>query len=91
MLQLLRKKGEKIMIGENITIIVQQIADGRVRLGIEAPAEVLILRKELLDGEENQKGTHKGKDKRVSDDDKVQAERPTPRLHDATIRRTEDR
>ncbi len=48
MLVLSRKIGEKICIGEDITLIVVEIDQGRVRLGIEAPREVPVLRTELL-------------------------------------------
>jgi len=47
MLVLSRKVGEKIVIGNNITIVVQRIGKGRVALAIEAPQEVTVLRGEL--------------------------------------------
>lgn len=46
MLVLSRKAGEQIVIGENINITVVKINGQRVRLGIEAPKEVLINRQE---------------------------------------------
>jgi carbon storage regulator len=48
MLVLSRKLGEKIYISENICITVVDIDRGKIRLGIEAPREVPIFRKELL-------------------------------------------
>ena len=39
MLVLSRKLGEKIFIGDNICITVVDIDRGKIRLGIEAPAE----------------------------------------------------
>jgi carbon storage regulator len=48
MLVLSRKLGEKIIIGENITITVVDIDRGKIRLGIEAPRNVPIFRQELL-------------------------------------------
>ena len=48
MLVLSRKLGEKIIIGENITITVVDIDRGKIRLGIEAPKDVPIVRQELL-------------------------------------------
>lgn len=48
MLVLSRKLGEKIFIGENICITVVDIDRGKIRLGIEAPRDVQILRQELL-------------------------------------------
>lgn len=49
MLVLSRKEGECIEIGDGITIMVVKIGGDRVRLGIEAPENVLIHRKELKD------------------------------------------
>ncbi len=47
MLVLSRKPGEKICIGNGITVIVNRIAGGRVTLAIDAPEDVRILRGEL--------------------------------------------
>ena len=47
MLVLTRKLGEKILIGDGITITVVDIGKSRVKLGIEAPAGHKILREEL--------------------------------------------
>ena len=47
MLVLSRKISESIQIGNDITITVTQIAGGEVKLGIEAPSHVRILRGEL--------------------------------------------
>jgi carbon storage regulator len=46
MLILTRKVGEKILIGENIHIMVVNIRGKQVRLGIEAPPDLLVLRTE---------------------------------------------
>jgi carbon storage regulator len=48
MLVLSRKLGEKIFINDNICITVVDIDRGKIRLGIEAPRDVLIFRQELL-------------------------------------------
>ena len=48
MLILSRNSGEKIKIGDDITITVVEIGDrGRVRLGIEAPTNVPVHREEI--------------------------------------------
>lgn len=47
MLVLSRKVGERILIGENIVVTVVRIAGGGVRLGIEAPLEMPVVREEL--------------------------------------------
>ena len=47
MLVLSRKESEKIMLGDEIVLTIVRISGDRVRLGIEAPSDLLILRKEL--------------------------------------------
>jgi carbon storage regulator len=48
MLVLSRKISERIRIGDSIVLTVVKVSGGNVRLGIEAPPEVQILRDELL-------------------------------------------
>ena len=48
MLILTRRPGESIQVGEDIEISVLEIRGNQVRIGINAPAEVLVLRSELL-------------------------------------------
>ena len=47
MLVLSRKVGESILISESIRVTVVLAKDGRIRLGIDAPPEVIVLREEL--------------------------------------------
>ncbi len=47
MLVLSRKEGEKLVIGDNITVVVSRVSGNRVTLGIEAPTDVRIIRGEL--------------------------------------------
>ena len=47
MLILTRKENETILIGENISIKVVEIRGRQVRIGIEAPADILVLREEM--------------------------------------------
>lgn len=47
MLVLSRKVGEKLVIGDNITIVVSRVAGNRVTIGIDAPDSVRIMRGEL--------------------------------------------
>jgi carbon storage regulator len=49
MLVLTRKAGEKIYIGEGITVTVLDVKGSRVRLGINAPEEVRVVRSELVE------------------------------------------
>lgn len=48
MLVLSRRDGEKIQIGNQITITVVRVSHNAVRIGIEAPPELLILRQEVV-------------------------------------------
>lgn len=49
MLIITRKKGESLMIGDDIEITINKIDDGSVKIGIKAPKNVSILRKELYE------------------------------------------
>lgn len=49
MLVLTRRPSESIIIGHNIKITVVSVGPGRVKLGIEAPPEIRIDRKEIHD------------------------------------------
>jgi len=51
MLVLSRKESEKIMLGDSIVLTIVRVSGDRVRLGIEAPSDMLILRKELEDSD----------------------------------------
>lgn len=48
MLVLARKEGESIVIGDDIILKVISVDKGVVKLGIEAPSDVAIIRNELL-------------------------------------------
>ncbi len=47
MLVLSRKESERIRLGDNIVVTVVRVAGDKVRLGIEAPADMVVLRDEL--------------------------------------------
>lgn len=47
MLMIRRRCGESIFLGDNIEIHVLELAGNRVKLGISAPRDVLVLRNEL--------------------------------------------
>jgi len=49
MLILTRNQGESINIGEAVTVTVLGTKGGQVRLGIDAPRQIKVLRSELLD------------------------------------------
>jgi carbon storage regulator len=47
MLVLSRKESQRIRLGDSIVVTIVKISGDKVRVGIEAPADVLILRDEL--------------------------------------------
>jgi carbon storage regulator len=60
MLVLTRKQNEGILIGNDIVITVINIEGDKVRLGIEAPKNIRVIREELLKeiGQENMMAAH---------------------------------
>ncbi len=56
MLVLSRKPGERIFIGEQVAVTVVRIGPNTVKLGIEAPKEMNIVREELCAGSLPQAG-----------------------------------
>lgn len=55
MLVLSRKVGERVFIGDDIVVEIIEVQGNRIRLGIEAPRDVQIIREELLSEEPRQK------------------------------------
>ena len=49
MLVLTRKPGESIMVGDNIEIMIVHVDGDAVRVGVKAPREVLVYRKEIYE------------------------------------------
>jgi len=49
MLVLSRKVGERILIGDQVAITVVRVAQGMVRIGVEAPQSMAIVREEIKD------------------------------------------
>ena len=47
MLVLSRKQNERIRVGESVVVTVVRVNGGKVRIGIEAPSEMRVLRDEL--------------------------------------------
>ncbi|MFO0880457.1 MAG: carbon storage regulator [Gemmataceae bacterium] len=59
MLVLTRKAGERIVIDDSIVVEVLEVQGNRVRIGIQAPQGVTILRQELLTGKANREPSDK--------------------------------
>ena len=55
MLILQRKKGQSLTIGNEVTITISEISSDSVKLAINAPKDVLILRSELVEAAEENK------------------------------------
>jgi carbon storage regulator len=73
MLVLSRKKNESIVINDDITIVVVGIRGDKVRLGVEAPKEVPVHRREVFDAiRRNEAAT--GKDAEKGDEAKTPSE-----------------
>jgi len=47
MLVLSRRESERIKLGDSIVVTVVRVSGDRVRLGIEAPSSVVVLREEI--------------------------------------------
>lgn len=76
MLVLSRKKNESIVINDNITITVVDIRGDKVRLGVEAPKEVPVHRKEVFDAiRRNDEAEAAARAKAKTDDDKATGEK----------------
>jgi len=51
MLVLSRKESERVLLGDDVVLTIVRLSGDRVRLGIEAPSDMLILRAELDESE----------------------------------------
>jgi carbon storage regulator len=60
MLVLSRKKNESIIINDNITVTVIEIRGDKVRLGIEAPKDVTVHRREVYEAIQNARALDAG-------------------------------
>lgn len=80
MLVLTRKIDEKIKIGDDITITVIKLRNNQIRLGIDAPREVRVLRAELEEKETGQSAAS------VAPSTPVESTRSTPRLKSESLR-----
>ena len=65
MLILTRRVGEKLVIGENVTVTVLGVKGNQIRIGIDAPPEVQVYREEIfkriLQEREEAEGTYGNK------------------------------
>ena len=59
MLVLSRQKDESIMIGDNVEITIVDVRGDKVRLGINAPKEIAVHRREVFDAIQREKSQKK--------------------------------
>jgi len=62
MLVLSRQKDESIVIGDNIEIIIVDVRGDKVRLGITAPKEISVHRREVYDAIQREKNADGSKE-----------------------------
>ena len=77
MLILTLKEDEKILIGDKITVMVVEIRGKQIRLGIEAPADLLVLREKLAE-KQRHKGAQEGGSRRTPGSPTRTPARPYP-------------
>ena len=59
MLVLSRQKDESIMIGDNVEITIVDVRGDKVRLGINAPKEIPVHRREVFDAIQREKSENR--------------------------------
>lgn len=77
MLVITRGPGESFQIGDDIEVTVVEVQEGRVKIGIDAPKHVRILRRELLEAVRSENAEAAGV--QLSLDSLAQALRRTPK------------
>ena len=60
MLIIRRRVGESILVGEQVEVEVLECGQGQVKLGIRAPREIVVLRKEIRAAEEENRVASEG-------------------------------
>ncbi len=63
MLVLSRQKDESIIIGDNVEITIVDVRGDKVRLGITAPKDVPVHRREVFDAIQREKAAKKAEEK----------------------------
>ena len=69
MLVLSRKKNESIVINNDMTIVVVEIRGDKVRLGVEAPKEIPVHRREVYDAIKRSESQQQQRDQAASEAD----------------------
>jgi carbon storage regulator len=74
MLVLSRKKDESIIINDHIRVTVVEIRGDKVRLGIEAPKDITVHRREVYEAIQNQLKAHEDSTRTVTPENGVSLE-----------------
>lgn len=67
MLVITRKTGEGLVINNNIRIVVTEVGKDRVKIGIDAPKEIRVVREEIYDTEKQNVAASSAISKEVMD------------------------
>jgi carbon storage regulator len=70
MLVLSRQKDESIMIGDNVEITIVDVRGDKVRLGITAPKEIPVHRREVYEAIKREKAEHEKEEKQPTEETK---------------------
>ncbi|MFC1635380.1 carbon storage regulator CsrA [Planctomycetota bacterium] len=79
MLVLSRQRDESIMIGDDVEIIIVDVRGDKVRLGITAPREIPVHRREIYDAIQREKTEEKQAPEPVDDEPKTKQEEEKPK------------
>jgi carbon storage regulator len=74
MLVLSRQKDESIMIGDDVEIIIVDVRGDKVRLGITAPKEIPVHRREIYDAIQREKNEKKEPQEKAEKEPKAEKE-----------------
>ena len=77
MLVLSRQRDESIMIGDDVEIIIVDVRGDKVRLGITAPKEIPVHRREIYDAIQREKAEKKQAAESTSDEPKAKPQQET--------------
>jgi carbon storage regulator len=79
MLVLSRQRDESIMIGDDVEMIIVDVRGDKVRLGITAPKEIPVHRREIYDAIQREKAEKKQAAEPSNDEPKAKPEQKTPK------------